>query len=66
VILSARWDWLQPGRPRDNDGHLIVCIGFTKNGDVVINDPANAAGPGRIRPAYLQACGCHSLVDQIA
>jgi hypothetical protein len=40
VILSARWDWLLPGRPPDNDGHLIVCIGFTETGDVVINDPA--------------------------
>src|SRR5262249_13050241 len=25
VILSARWDWLLPGRPVDKDGHLIVC-----------------------------------------
>ena len=40
VILSARWDWLLPGRPVDHDGHLIICIGFTKDGDVVINDPA--------------------------
>lgn len=40
VILSARWDWLRPGRPNDAAGHLIVCIGFTENGDVVINDPA--------------------------
>jgi hypothetical protein len=40
VILSARWDWLRPGRPTDYDGHLIVCIGFTESGDLVINDPA--------------------------
>jgi hypothetical protein len=40
VILSARWDWLLPGRPPDSVGHLVVCIGFTENGDVVINDPA--------------------------
>jgi hypothetical protein len=40
VILSARWDWLRPGRPYDPVGHLIVCIGFTKDGDVVVNDPA--------------------------
>jgi hypothetical protein len=40
VILSARWDWLQSGRPPDSEGHLIVCIGFTESGDVVVNDPA--------------------------
>jgi hypothetical protein len=40
VVLSARWDWLKPGRPLDTTGHLIVCIGFTDSGDVVINDPA--------------------------
>ena len=40
VILSARWDWLQTGRPLDSTGHLIVCIGFTDSGDVVVNDPA--------------------------
>lgn len=48
VILSARWDWLLPGRPTDNDGHLIVCIGFTENGDVVINDPATRFEKGEV------------------
>jgi hypothetical protein len=46
VILSTRWDWLQPGRPPDTDGHLVVCIGFTENGDVVINDPATRLDRG--------------------
>jgi hypothetical protein len=46
VILSARWDWLVPGRPFDKDGHLIVCVGFTENGDVVINDPATRLEKG--------------------
>jgi hypothetical protein len=40
VVLSARWDWLRPGRPLDSAGHLIVCIGFTESGDVIANDPA--------------------------
>ena len=40
VILSARWDLLEPGRPLDSDGHLLVCIGFTEQGDVVVNEPA--------------------------
>jgi len=53
VILSARWDWLQPPRPADNDGHLIVCIGFTENGDVVINDPSTRLDKGEfVRRIY--------------
>jgi hypothetical protein len=40
VILSARWDQLVPGRPPAPEGHLVVCIGFTEHGDVVVNDPA--------------------------
>ena len=53
VVLSARWDWLLPGRPVDHDGHLIVCIGFTENGDVVINDPATRLEKGEpVRRIY--------------
>ncbi|HEX9046995.1 MAG TPA: peptidase C39 family protein [Verrucomicrobiae bacterium] len=40
VVLSTRWDWLRPGRPLDAEGHLIVVIGFTENGDVIANDPS--------------------------
>lgn len=39
VIISAPWDMLQSGRKATGSGHLAVCIGFTKDGDVVINDP---------------------------
>jgi hypothetical protein len=53
VILSARWDWLQPGRPPDSDGHLIVCIGFTDTGDVIVNDPATDLARGQsVRRIY--------------
>ncbi len=53
VILSARWDWLQPGRPLDAAGHLIVCIGFTETGDVIINDPAAHLDRGQtVRQIY--------------
>jgi len=53
VILSARWDWLLPGRPIDNDGHLIVCVGFTKSGDVIINDPSTRFDLGEtVRRVY--------------
>jgi hypothetical protein len=40
VVLSAPWHLLSPGRTDTGSGHLTVCIGFTKTGDVVINDPA--------------------------
>jgi len=61
VILSARWDWLQPGRPPDSVGHLIVCIGFTENGDVVINDPAARLELGQsVRRIYKRADVAHS------
>jgi hypothetical protein len=53
VILSARWDLLQPGRPLDTAGHLVVCIGFTDIGDVVINDPATRLEKGEsVRRIY--------------
>lgn len=39
VIISAPWAMLEPGRPPTGNGHLTVCIGFTKDGDVVDNDP---------------------------
>jgi hypothetical protein len=53
VILSARWDLLQPGRPLDTAGHLVVCIGFTESGDVVINDPATRVEKGEsVRRIY--------------
>ena len=55
VILSARWDWLKPGRPFDNNGHLIVCIGFTADGDVVINDPAGRLDKHTVRVVYKRA-----------
>ncbi|MEI9865482.1 MAG: C39 family peptidase [Limisphaerales bacterium] len=61
VILSARWDWLKPGRPLDADGHLIVCIGFTEDGDVVINDPATRLEKGEsVRRIYKRADVMHS------
>ena len=53
VILSARWDLLQPGRPLDTAGHLVVCIGISESGDVVINDPATRLEKGeQVRRVY--------------
>jgi hypothetical protein len=56
VVISARWDLLLPGRPKDADGHLTVCIGFTKDGDPVINDPAAHFNRGqKVRHIYKRA-----------
>ncbi|MGO8699759.1 MAG: C39 family peptidase [Limisphaerales bacterium] len=53
VILSARWDWLRAGRPTDAAGHLVVCVGFTEDGDVVVNDPAaHLDRGGKVRQVY--------------
>ena len=39
VAISAPLDLLN-GRPhKPGSGHLVVCVGFTEQGDVVINDP---------------------------
>jgi hypothetical protein len=39
-VVSCSYDLLK-GMKRDRDpGHLLVCNGFTQNGDIVLNDPA--------------------------
>jgi hypothetical protein len=61
VILSGRWDWLLPGRPPDSAGHLIVCIGFTSDGDVIVNDPATRLERGqKVRHTYKREDVLHS------
>jgi hypothetical protein len=53
VIISAPWHLLQPGRTDTGSGHLVVCIGFTEDGDVVINDPATNLRKGQhVRHIY--------------
>ena len=55
VIISARYDLLQDGRPPDLNGHLTVCRGFTETGDVVINDPWTDPKVESIRHIYKRA-----------
>jgi len=38
VILSVSYRLLK-GKESGSEGHLVVCVGFTKGGDVVVNDP---------------------------
>jgi hypothetical protein len=38
VVASVTHSTLK-GQPNQNDGHLVVVVGFDPNGDVVLNDP---------------------------
>lgn len=55
-IVSVSYDLLK-GKPKDQDpGHLMVCDGFTKDGDIVLNDPATHLERGeRVRRVYSRA-----------
>ena len=57
VVISLRWKKgeLTEAVVGSSDGHLLVVVGFTGNGDVVVNDPA--ANPDKaesIRRIYLR------------
>jgi len=41
VGLSLCYDMLR-GRPSRSSGHLVVCVGFTPEGDPIINDPGTS------------------------
>lgn len=47
VALSVRYNLLK-GKTEQGNGHLVVCIGFTPEGDVVVNDP----GRSHVRQTY--------------
>jgi hypothetical protein len=53
VILSHRWERgdLEGAPVSRSNGHLIVVVGFTKDGHVVVNDPA-AKTAGTVRRVY--------------
>jgi len=55
VVLSHRWKKgdLANAPIEASDGHLIVAVGFTESGDVVVNDPA--ARPPGVRRTYKRA-----------
>lgn len=42
VPVSVAYSALKREPPRKRDGHLVVCVGFADNGDIVVNDPARS------------------------
>jgi hypothetical protein len=51
VALSVANSVLKGAPPREGpDGHIVVCVGFTDEGDVVVNDPGTRQRIRRIFP----------------
>jgi hypothetical protein len=49
VGLSLCYNRLR-GKSREPSGHLVVCVGFTESGDVVINDPGTRQNVRKVFP----------------
>src|SRR5688572_19299860 len=47
VAISVSYGYLK-GLPEPNNGHLVVCIGFDENGNIIVNDP----GRRMVRQVY--------------
>jgi hypothetical protein len=53
VVLSVSFDRLNGKAADEGTGHLIVCVGFTEAGDVVVNDPwAPKDRPSEVRQVH--------------
>ena len=63
VVITLKWDNTDTDPANDltgssidkTAGHLMVIRGFTKNGDVIANDPASPAGNQQVRHLYNRA-----------
>lgn len=49
VAISVSYGYLK-GLPERANGHLVVCIGFDENGNIIVNDP----GRRMVRQVYLR------------
>ena len=53
VVLSVSYPVLKGKNGNPGGGHLVVCVGFTENGDVVVNDPWAVLARGeRVRKIF--------------
>lgn len=60
VGLSLCYNRLR-GKGREPSGHLVVCVGFTATGDVVVNDPGTSKNVRKVFPrANLVDAWAHS------
>ena len=51
VAVSVAYTVLKGVPPRDGpDGHLVVCVGFTEQGDLIVNDPGTRRQIRRVVP----------------
>ena len=41
IVVSVSYDLLKGKDKAQDAGHLMVCVGFTAEGDIVLNDPAH-------------------------
>jgi hypothetical protein len=63
IVITLKWDNTDTDPTNDltgssidkTAGHLMVIRGFTKNGDVIANDPASPAGNQQVRHVYNRA-----------
>lgn len=47
VVTSVSYSLLQ-GRSQKGNGHLVVCVGFTPEGDILVNDPGTTKQVRRV------------------
>lgn len=63
IVITLKWDNTDSDPTNDltgssidrTDGHLMVIRGFTKDGDVIANDPASPSGNQQVRHVYDRA-----------